>query len=117
MKKAIAVMFAIGISVAYAASSYRVTLYQPTTVNGTQFKPGEVKLELQGDKVVIKQGKTSAEQNVTVQNGTQKFDATSVGYNGDNSTKTQVQEIRLGGTTTKLLFETGAKTATADGGR
>jgi len=116
MKKAIAVMFAIGISVAYAASSYRVTLYQPTTVNGTQFKPGEVKVELQGDKVVIKQGKTSAESNVTVQNGAQKFDATSVGYNGDNS-KTQVQEIRLGGTTTKLLFDGGAKTATADGGR
>jgi len=116
MKKAFAVMFAIGISVAYAASSYRVTLYQPTTVNGTQFKPGEVKLELQGDKVVIKQGKTSAETNVTVQNGAQKFEATSVGYNGDNS-KTEVQEIRLGGTTTKLLFETGAKTATADGGR
>jgi hypothetical protein len=116
MKKAFAVMFAIGISVAYAASSYHVTLYQPTTVNGTEFKPGEVKLELQGDKVVIKQGKISAESNVTVQNGTQKFDATSVGYHGDNA-KTQVQEIRLGGTTTKLLFETGAKTATADGGR
>ena len=58
----------------------------------------------------------SAESNVTVQNGAQKFDATSVGYHGDNA-KTQIQEIRLGGTATKLLFETGAKTATADGGR
>ena len=109
MKKAFAVMFAIGISVAYAASSYRVTLYQPTTVNGTQCKPGEVKLELQGDKVVIKQGKTSAESNVTVQNGDHKFDASSVTYNA--AATDQVQEIRLGGTATKLLFDSGAKTA------
>jgi hypothetical protein len=116
MKKALAVMFAIGISAAYAASSYHVTLYKPTTINGTQLKAGDVKLELQGDKVVIKQGKTSVESSVTVENGSKKFDMTSVGYVGDSSNN-QVQEIRLGGTTTKILFEAGAKTATAGGGR
>jgi hypothetical protein len=114
MKKALAVMFALGISMAYAASSYHVTLYKPTTINGTQLKPGDVKLELQGDKVVIKQGKTSVESTVTVENGTNKFAASSVGYVGDSSNN-QVQEIRLGGTTTKLVFEAGAKTATAGG--
>ena len=116
MKKALAVMFALGISVAYAASSYHVTLYKATTINGTQLKAGDVKLELQGDKVVIKQGKTSVESSVTVQNGANKFEATSVGYVGD-SLNNQVQEIRLGGTTTKLLFEAGEKTATAGGSR
>jgi hypothetical protein len=116
MKKVLAVMFAIGMSVAYAASSYHVTLYKPTTINGTQLKAGDVKLELQGDKVVIKQGKTSVESSVTVQNGSQKFDFTTVGYAGD-STNNQVQEIRLGGTTTKILFEAGSKTAAAGGGR
>jgi hypothetical protein len=116
MKKALAVMFALGISVAYAASSYHVTLYKPTTINGTQLKAGDVKLELQGDKVVIKQGKTSVESSVTVQNGSQKFDASTVGYVGD-STNNQVQEIRLGGTTTKLLFGAGEKTAAAGGSR
>ncbi len=117
MKKALAVMFAIGISVAYAASSYHVTLYKATTVNGTQLKAGEVKLELQGDKVILKQGKTSVESSVTVQNGDRKFDASSVGYNGDSSTSSQVQEIRLGGTSIKLLFDSSAKTASADAGR
>ena len=117
MKKALAVIFALGISVVYAASTYHVTLYKPTTINGTQLKPGDVKLELQGDKVVIKQGKTSVESSVTVENGSHKFDASSVGYVGD-STNNQIQEIRLGGTTTKLLFEAGAKSAatTAGGG-
>ena len=116
MKKALAVMFALGISAAYAASSYQVTLYKPTTINGTQLKAGAVKLELQGDKVIIKQGKTSVESSVTVQNGTQKFFDTSVGYAGD-SANNQVQEIRLGGTTTKLLFEASDKTANAGGSR
>jgi hypothetical protein len=111
MKKAIAVMLAIGISAAYAASSYQFTLYKPTTINGTQLKAGPVKLDLQGDKVVIKQGKTSVESNVTVQNGERKFDASSVTYSADATD--QVQEIRLGGTATKLLFESGAKTAAA----
>src|ERR1700682_5649900 len=109
MKKALAVMFAVGISVAYAASSYNVTLYKATTINGTQLKAGPVKLDLQGDKVVIKQGKTSVESNVTVQVGERKFDASSVTYNADATD--QVQEIRLAGTATKLLFDSGAKTA------
>lgn len=115
MKKAIAVILAIGVSAAMAASSYQVTLYKATTINGTQLKPGPVKVELQGDKVVIKQGKTSVESNVTVQNGERKYDASSVTYNA--AATDQVQEIRLGGTATKLLFESGAKTASADGSR
>src|SRR5258708_1474199 len=116
MKKALAAMFVLGISAAYAASSYHVTLYKPTTINGTQLKAGDVKLELQGDKVVVKQGKTSVESTVTVQNAAQKFDATTVGYVGD-SANNQVQEIRLGGTTTKLLFDASGKTAAAGGSR
>jgi len=43
-----------------------------------------------------------------VQNGAQKFEATSVGYNGESS-KTEVQRSASAGTTTKLMFETGAR--------
>jgi len=116
MKKALAVIFAIGISAAFAANTYHVTFYKPTTVNGTQLKAGDVKLELQGDKVILKQGKTTVESSVTVQNAAQKFFDTSVGYNGE-SADNQLQEIRLGGTTTKLLFGTGDKTAANGAGR
>jgi cytochrome c oxidase assembly protein Cox11 len=115
MKKFLAVVFALGISAAYAASSYRVTLYKPTNINGTQLKPGDYKLELEGDKVVMKQGKTTVESNVTVQNAPAKFNTTSVGYTADVADK--IQEIRIGGTNLKLLFESGSKTAPADGGR
>jgi len=112
MKKALAVIFALGISAAFAANTYHVTFYKPTTVNGTQLKAGDVKLELQGDKVILKQGKTTVETNVTVQNSTHKFFDTSVGYDGE-SAGNQIQEIRLGGTSTKLLF--GAEKTAASG--
>src|SRR5205807_1513458 len=97
-------MLTLAISVAYAGTSYRLNLYRPTTVNGTELKAGEVKIELQDNKVILKQGKTTAEATVRVETGGQKFLSTSVGYGGDAS-PSDIQEIRLGGTSTKLLFE------------
>jgi len=115
MKKALSLLLAAGISVAYAASSYHVTLSRPATVNGTQLNPGDVKLELQGDKVILKQGKTTVESNVTVQNGPRKFELTTVGYTDEGSTL--LRDIRLAGTTLKLLFDTGAKTDSVAAGK
>jgi hypothetical protein len=113
MKKALTILMAIGISVAYAASSYHVTLSKPTAVNGTELKPGEYKLELQGDKAILKQGKTTVETNVTVENAPQKFNLTAVGYSEDGKL---LKEIRVGGTTVKVLFES-SKTEAAVGSK
>jgi len=116
MKKALLAIFAFGLSVAYAASSYHVTLYKSTTVNGTELKAGDYKLEIQGNKAVFKQGRTTAESTVRVENGTQKFLSTSVGYEGDSPTN-QIQEIRIGGTSVKLLFDQDGKATSAGAGR
>jgi hypothetical protein len=116
MIKAIAVLFAVGISMAYAAPSYHVTLYTATSINGTQLTAGDCRVELQGDKVIIKQGKTTVESSVTVENVGRKFDLTTVGYDSEISSN-QLHDIRLGGTTLKLLFESGSKTEAAGGGR
>jgi hypothetical protein len=90
-----------------AANSYRVDLYQSTVLNGTTFKAGECKVEVKDNQVVLKQGKTSAEASVKIESAKNKFQSTSVGYADGN----HVQEIRLGGTTTKLVFG-GETTAT-----
>ncbi len=95
--------FAIGVfalGIASAASSYSINLYQPTSVNGTEFKPGECKLEVKDNQVILKQGKKSVEAPVKVENSGQKFNITTVGYTNGN----QIQEIRLGNTNTKLVF-------------
>lgn len=85
------------------AKSYTVTLFQPSVVGGTELKAGSYRLEVDGEKAVIKGAKQSAEAAVKVETTEQKFGATVVRYqNGDG--KYRVTEIRLGGTSTKLVF-------------
>ena len=115
MIKSLAVLFALATGVAFAASSYHVTLYKPTTINGAQLNPGDCKIELQGDKVVIKQGKTTVESNVSVENAAQKFVLTTVGYSDASSS--QVHDIRLAGTTLKLSFDSNSKPEGSVAGR
>ncbi len=90
------------LAVASAASTYRVTFFQPSVVGGAEIKPGEYKIELDGDKAVIKTGNVLVHAACKVENGDQKYANTVVRYSNDG--KYQVQEIRLGGTKTKLIF-------------
>ncbi|MBI4873743.1 MAG: hypothetical protein HY822_03810 [Acidobacteria bacterium] len=85
-----------------SAASYRVTLFQPSVINGTELKPGDYKIEHDAGKVVIRAGKQTVEAPVKVETSDVKFSATSVRYAGGG--KNQVQEIRLGGTNTRLVF-------------
>ena len=99
---------------ANAATTYKLTLFQPTVINGTELKPGDYKIELNGDKAVFnKQGKAVIEAPVTVQETTAKFPTNMVRYMEGQ----KVQEIRLGGTRTKLVFEgaTSSESAAAAG--
>lgn len=94
----------LALAVASAASSHKITLFQPSLVNGTELKPGDYKVTVQDNKVVISSGKTSVEANIKTETADSKFSSTTVRYrNGDG--KYRLQEIRLGGTTTRLVFE------------
>jgi hypothetical protein len=90
----------IALAAASAASSYNVTFYQPVMVNGSELKPGDYKLELKDKTVVLKQGKTVTEAPVRIENDGQKYQRTAVRLNG-----TQVEEIRIGGTSTRVVFD------------
>src|SRR4051812_38651603 len=104
MKKILFACATFALAVASAAPSYRVTLFQPTIVAGTELKPGDYKITLKDTKAVITSGKTSVEAEVKSETADSKFSATTVRYlNGDG--KYRVQEIRLGGTNTKLVFQ------------
>jgi hypothetical protein len=93
----------LALAIASAASSYHFSLFQSSFVAGKELKPGDYKIELNGDKATIKVGKQMIEAPVKVENGTQKFVETSVRYNTADG-KSVVTEIRLGGTSTKLVF-------------
>jgi hypothetical protein len=84
-----------------SAASYNVTFYQPVTINGAQLKAGDYKLELKDNNTaVLKQGKSVTEAPVKVENDSQKFSRNAVRMNGE-----KVEEIRLGGTNTRVVFE------------
>ena len=93
----------LAMAIASAASSYHFSIFQSSYVGGKELKAGDYKVELNGDKAMIKVGKQTLEATVKVENGTEKFSETSVRY-ANTDGKMTVQEIRLGGTTTKLVF-------------
>jgi len=102
MKKMI-VCLAAAMSLVWAgAMSSKVTLFQPSTLNGVELKPGEYKVHVDGEKLTLQNGKTKAEAGVKAEQAEQKFGATSIRYqNGDG--KMRITEIRIGGTNTKLV--------------
>jgi hypothetical protein len=93
----------LALAIASAASSYHFSIFETSIVGGQELKPGDYKLELSGDKAMIKVGKQVVQATVKVEDGTEKFPETSVRYATTNG-KMMVQEIRLGGTHTKLVF-------------
>ena len=94
----------LALAAASAASSYRITLFQPSIVGGKELKPGEYKVTLKDNKALIAKGKDSVEADVKTETADAKFSSTTVRYsNGDG--KYKVQEIRLGGTNTRLVFD------------
>jgi hypothetical protein len=100
IKKTILAFATLALAVATAANTYHVTFFQPVVVNGQTLKAGDYKIQYSADKATIQQGKTVAEVPVKVENGNDKFSETMVRMNGQ-----KVEEIRLGGTHTKLIFE------------
>ena len=91
-----------GLAVA-SAKSYTVHLFQSAMVGTTELKPGEYQVEVVDQKAVIRNGKIESEAPVKVETNDAKYDSTTVRFsNGDG--KMHIQEIRLGGTKTKLVF-------------
>ena len=104
MTRKLLLSFAIlAVSALANAKTFSVTLFQPSIIGGAELQPGDYKLDLNESKVVIRSGKKSAEAEVKVETGDQRYSSTTVRYqNGDG--KYRIQEIRLGGTKTKLVF-------------
>lgn len=100
MKKLIFAFVTVALAVASAATKYNVTLFQPSVVNGTQLKPGEYKVEVTGDKAVFTQGKQTFEAPVKLEETGDKANSNTIRYTEGN----KIQEIRIGGSRTKLVF-------------
>lgn len=103
-KKLILAFLLLALAVA-SAKTYSVTLFGPAVVAGTELKAGEYKLTLSdGNKVVMTNGKASVESVVKVEESETKYSSTSIRVNNEGG-KARVQQIRLGGTKLRLVFD------------
>ena len=111
MVKKLVVVFAILVLAAMAfagtvpagKTSFRISIMQPSVVNGTDLKPGEYKLNLGDGKITLVQGKISVEVPATFETAESKFDATAIRYR-EQGGKQNVAEIRLGGSKTRVVL-------------
>lgn len=96
----------LSLAVANAASSYKVVFKKDVVVNGSTVKAGEYKVEVNESTATLKQGKTVVSSAVKVEENATKFDQTSLKLH-DND----LDEIRIGGTKTRLVFESATTAA------
>lgn len=89
----------LALGIASAASSHNITLYNPMTVGDVHLKAGSYTVEMKGDKAVFTSGKKAVEVPATLGTNDQKYKATSLVSNNSN-----IQEIDLGGTKSKIVF-------------
>jgi len=101
---------ASALALAGSASSYKVTFFMPSEVAGKQFRAGEYRIQVNGDKAVIRDSKGIVETPVKVETGDTKFSTTSIRYQNVDG-KAKVEQIRVGGTTTTLVFGAAAPSA------
>lgn len=94
----------LGLAAAFAASTHTMHLSDAAMINGVSLKPGDYRVEVEGNKAVIKRGKEKVEATVQTQTADHKYDMTAVVV--DNSSGTaRVKEIDLGGTNERLLVQ------------
>ncbi len=98
MMKKIALLFVVmALSVAFA-ETYKVSLWQPALLGGTELKAGNYKVDVTDSKVVFTQGKNAvAESAVRVEKAGQTFNKSLVRFESENG-KYRIREIRIGGT-------------------
>ena len=98
----------VAISIASAAT-FKVTLVDASIVKGTNLKAGDYQLNLKDNSITLVHGKKQVEVPAKVENSSEKYVHTRVLYNQVKG-KLTIQEIQLGGTTTKLTFANGVQT-------
>ena len=100
----------LGLAAALAGSTHTVHLSDPAMVNGVSLKPGDYRVEVEGNKAVIKRGKEKVEAVVQTEKSDHKFDLTSVIVDNSGTTP-KVKEIDLGGTNERLLLQSNGMTS------
>ncbi len=111
VKKLVLIFAVLAIAAAVAGtlptghSNYKITLFRPAVLNGTEFKAGDCVLSLDfvDSKATLTQGRQSVVVPAKIESVDQKFDITAVRLTRDGD-KQNIAEIEIGGTKTKVTM-------------
>jgi hypothetical protein len=109
IKRLSASFLSLALVSAFAASSGRVTLFNESSVDGKTLEPGDYKVELKDSGVVLKHHKDTVELPGRIETTDKKFRTSTVRYKNQN----EIQEIWLGGTNKKIVFNGNSAAGTA----
>ncbi|MBI3207831.1 MAG: hypothetical protein HYZ37_02895 [Candidatus Solibacter usitatus] len=104
MKRIILSLAVFALATSLGAADLKVNLETNAVVAGKDLKAGNYKLELDGDKALLKNGKASAEADVRVEEARAKYAKTTTCCLSTDG-KLHLKEIRVGGTNTRILFK------------
>jgi hypothetical protein len=103
MHRTLPLFFAVVALAVCAGKSYTITLFSPATVGNNELKAGEYRVQIVDQNALVIDGKGDTRTAVKVETVKEKFSNTSVRIDTTDG-KARVQEIRLGGTNTKLVI-------------
>lgn len=107
MRKLMMFFTTVALAVASAASKeYRLNLTSPAWVGSTQLQAGDYRIQVEGEKAIIKSGgRQVAEAPAVMETAPQKYAYTSLSVTQAGGRPT-LQEVRLGGTNSRIVFKT-----------
>ena len=102
LNKILLTLTTVGVMTLTAASgTYKVSLLDDSVIGGQQVKAGDYKVQIKDNNTaVLVHGKKSIEVPARTETSPNRFSATEIQYSNSN----QIQEIRVGGTNTKIVF-------------
>jgi len=102
LKKTLLLSFLVLGSVAFAAgNTFKVNVDQDSVIEGKTLRAGEYKVSMENGNAVLRRGKESIEVPAKEETASNKFAVTELTYRS----KTNLKEIDLGGTKTRIIFE------------
>lgn len=103
MKKKLLIAISVAGLAFASAKSYSIDLFEPAMLGNTALPAGQYKVEVVDQKAVVSNGKNRCEAPVKVESADSKYNITAVRFSNSDG-KMHIQEIHLGGSKTKLVF-------------
>lgn len=104
MKKIMLAVATLALTALAASNTFHVTFDEAAWIGGTQVKPGDYKVQIEGDKAILKSGKTVIQAPAKLETADRKFAASGVVVDSNQ----KVHEIQIGGTKDRIVFQSGS---------